>query len=984
MVRSKPKKQKGDDAFQKRTQKVGRKKLAPATATRAEVHARTLRVATSATIGRATASIGTGDTPSSLHQIDQGRSTKGKEGALSKCSFAELLASANHYKTSNRASAFASMSRLLALHEAEDIQERSRFDPFAGFISIRNTNDGDNDSTNTTSNLRITGAQTHKDHTRLHEVTSLQKLKAFTSALDALTDTEEEVRRAALSCLGVLLRHRWLTTSSTGDPSQGGSSPPGPVVGAAEMDHLRAILHTIHVTLTHALRPVRLAGVQLLALLLEHGEPAALRQAAREVSRAQRLVRPHEPQEDASTMPREEGETNSDALEVETWMLALVRRVSALVLSTPHIHVLAPLLSAFLMSFSGTQTDSMDGGLPLESVPNEEADDHLDSTEVAFSAGGMLCATPDWCHPELVLDLFKELLPQWANAWKELMEMQLGLFRHEEKLSAAVALGASFAVVLTFLKQKELERRDGVAARGGTNNDVGKIFLSKLDLQTVKKLFFHKVPVTTAEILRREHRDHGSVQSRSPLSNPFSCSAGASGQARYNRVDFALVLAQVSAPLATLEEGWNSLYQYFHTAFTPASSSSSSAFPRKSEVQLSSQHLLSSLEAYLLTLRLFPNLIHIPSSCFIPTEGFEDNEIEIPDEEGKHTDDAHPISTAGLSHKVVKHPVRPRRSADRVTEKLLPFAPLLFRAVVQQIQDHLQAGGAQRHRAHHSKRTVSDDKKDAFVLKLLNYVTAIVVRLAQFPLLLPSGDEHTDVARHRRGEKAFNSEATHDRQTGKGDFVAAQALHDTFLLVPRLLFALRPRERVEEASEENELTEEDKSERNLANAQASRGDAGPRTEGVLTNYPAAVDNVVYQLLRVVWFMISAGHPLFSEDGGASDTFSRFLPTMRAGLQALFVVPDGSSGSTVHKGVLSRCTERTVELAQHILFYLNVRDIDKMQLLTTKETDVDGGGSDSEERERHSLDNTARRPTMSTIAGMADILLMLPPILSEAS
>lgn len=35
MVRVKAKKQKGDDAFAKRKQKVGRKKLAPATATRA-------------------------------------------------------------------------------------------------------------------------------------------------------------------------------------------------------------------------------------------------------------------------------------------------------------------------------------------------------------------------------------------------------------------------------------------------------------------------------------------------------------------------------------------------------------------------------------------------------------------------------------------------------------------------------------------------------------------------------------------------------------------------------------------------------------------------------------------------------------------------------------------------------------------------------------------------------------------------------------
>ena len=44
MVRIKEKKLKGDEAFKSRKQKIGRKKLAPATSTRAEVHARTLRI----------------------------------------------------------------------------------------------------------------------------------------------------------------------------------------------------------------------------------------------------------------------------------------------------------------------------------------------------------------------------------------------------------------------------------------------------------------------------------------------------------------------------------------------------------------------------------------------------------------------------------------------------------------------------------------------------------------------------------------------------------------------------------------------------------------------------------------------------------------------------------------------------------------------------------------------------------------------------
>ncbi|CCW66003.1 unnamed protein product [Phytomonas sp. Hart1] len=972
MVRSKPKKQKGDDAFKKRVQKVGRKKLAPATATRAEVHARTLRISTAASIARANISISGSDAHSSENQLDHGEHTKGKKAVLPTRSFAELLANTNHYRASNRASAFESMSRLLALQEADDVQKRARLDPFAGFISTRSNNNNPNTSSTTNNNKLPISVPNNRDNARPHEVTPLQKLKAFMSALDALTDTEEEVRQAALGSLRVILRNQWLVIAAAGDPRRG-SSAQSPGVGEAEMDHIRSILHTVHITLTHALKPVRLSGVELLALLLEYGEPAALRRAAREVSRAQQFVLQAEPTEGDHTLRRQPhavGETDAKASEVgqnflqeQTWILALVRRVSMLVLRTKQIYVLPALLSVFLMS-SETEANVI-GGLPLESVPNEEESDTLDSNWIYPFSNGIRCAAPDWHHPELVLDLFKELLPQWANMWKELMELQLALFRHEEKLFAAVALGSSFAIVLTFLKQKEMERRDGVTARSGAKDAVGRIFLSKSDLQTVKKLFFQKVPVTTAEILRKENRDHDGVQSSSLLSNLSSGSVGASSRTKYNRVDFALVLAQVSTPLATLEEGWNGLYQYFHTAFSAMSHFSS---PPRSEVQLSSRHLLGSLEVYLLTLCLFPNLIRISEASF-PTSGtFDFNEIKVPGEGRQPVTDA---------HQVAEHSVRPSRPFDKISQKFLPFAPLLLRATIQHIQKHLQ-GGSARPKSRNLKQIASDDEKDALLSSLLSCATAIVVRLAQFPLTLADSVEWAEVLRDQRAGKMPRNEIQHSKQSGKGNFATAQALHDTFLLVPRFLFALRLHISPKETNTANEQSDEDKSEQDSVSKKQSRHDAASSIKGVLVNHPAVVDNVFYQMLRVLWFMISSGHPLFSEDSRGVDTPSKFVLMMRVGLQALFAVPDSALGSRVHRGVLSRCTRRTVELAQHILFYLNVRDVDRMRVLTMGETSADDEGFNLEEGEEHSRDDTMGHATMSTKTGMADILLMLPP------
>jgi hypothetical protein len=91
MVHARAKKAKGDEAFQARKQKVGRKKLAPATATRAEVHARTLRVQ-----ARATPTV-------------PGDAATATVSAPTQRSFTEDMTGTRHYKEGVRKSAFESL-----------------------------------------------------------------------------------------------------------------------------------------------------------------------------------------------------------------------------------------------------------------------------------------------------------------------------------------------------------------------------------------------------------------------------------------------------------------------------------------------------------------------------------------------------------------------------------------------------------------------------------------------------------------------------------------------------------------------------------------------------------------------------------------------------------------------------------------------------------------------------------------------------------
>jgi hypothetical protein len=103
MVHARAKKAKGDEAFEKKKQKIGRKKLAPATATRAEIHARTLRVQ-----ARATPTLAAGS--ASLLQVTDATAAL---SAPTHRSFSEDMIGIRHYKEGVRKSSFESLFEAL-------------------------------------------------------------------------------------------------------------------------------------------------------------------------------------------------------------------------------------------------------------------------------------------------------------------------------------------------------------------------------------------------------------------------------------------------------------------------------------------------------------------------------------------------------------------------------------------------------------------------------------------------------------------------------------------------------------------------------------------------------------------------------------------------------------------------------------------------------------------------------------------------------
>lgn len=206
MVHARAKKAKGDDAFTTRKQKVGRKKLAPATATRAEVHARTLRIQaratpTAITMGGPAAAAAAQDASSAPAGAKMSV-TRGGAGIASTAppaqrTFGEDMVGIRHYKESVRKSCFES------LYDAA-FQRRG--------------------------------------------LGPVQRLQLVISSLDALTDTDVGVRHEATRIVRTLLHES--------------SAVPDASVAARVLDGTR-------IALTHAQGGVRRCGCEVLLSLLK-------------------------------------------------------------------------------------------------------------------------------------------------------------------------------------------------------------------------------------------------------------------------------------------------------------------------------------------------------------------------------------------------------------------------------------------------------------------------------------------------------------------------------------------------------------------------------------------------------------------------------------------------------------------------------------------------------------------------------------------
>lgn len=216
MVRIKEKKAKGDDAFKKRKQKTGRKKLAPVTDTRAEVHARSLYIATPSSISKESQYLNSSSEGKS-EEYREGTSGFSFRGSGQQETVKELLRGATHYKSSQRSSCYASVARLIL--QAEKRRKNDRIAEAARSIigsplAWKAFSDGIHERDN-----KIDRGHRHEEVQKEKEgegggaqevVEPMEKLRAFSLALDAMTDTEVAVRRAALSVLQALFREGWV------------------------------------------------------------------------------------------------------------------------------------------------------------------------------------------------------------------------------------------------------------------------------------------------------------------------------------------------------------------------------------------------------------------------------------------------------------------------------------------------------------------------------------------------------------------------------------------------------------------------------------------------------------------------------------------------------------------------------------------------------------------------------------------------------
>ncbi|KEG11611.1 hypothetical protein DQ04_02441000 [Trypanosoma grayi] len=267
----------------------------------------------------------------------------------------------------------------------------------------------------------------------------LELLSAFTSALDAMSDTDDDVRRAALVVLRVILR-----------PPCG--SQRGGVT--CDLDRTRAVLSVVNVTLTHAMVSVRRSGVELLQLILQvspRGVRAVLRESSVWVKMASRV---------SSVVMQGGGSSNTGNTTAGT---APAMKM---------IHVVPELLETMLRHRTDVLDNSSGEEVQQDEVKTEEVgnDDGTGGGDAATGAA-----------PEEILALFEECAPRWSMAWKELMELRAALFRDAERVQRATAMARTFACMALYLREERLLKRSHA--------------------QLIRQLFTAKVPFTMHELI---------------------------------------------------------------------------------------------------------------------------------------------------------------------------------------------------------------------------------------------------------------------------------------------------------------------------------------------------------------------------------------------------------------------------------------------------------------------------------------------------
>ncbi|CUF96134.1 60S ribosome maturation protein, Ipi-1, putative [Bodo saltans] len=177
MVRHSKKAPKGDDAFKTKKQKVGRKKLAPATSTRAEVHARTLRI-------------------NNAIVVDNEEEEK-NDGVIPHRNFAENVSASNHYRANVRSGAIGSMVAQVA-------EEGKRLSPVHRLqaLIIALSNVADTDKT-----VRQRAVSLVENILKFADADSQTLVNILQYTHIALTHAVFDVRRSGLEVIRAVLTH---------------------------------------------------------------------------------------------------------------------------------------------------------------------------------------------------------------------------------------------------------------------------------------------------------------------------------------------------------------------------------------------------------------------------------------------------------------------------------------------------------------------------------------------------------------------------------------------------------------------------------------------------------------------------------------------------------------------------------------------------------------------------------------------------------